>query len=192
MTGGHEMWRDKSLHKITHSGRIAVLLKREVQGVSKGERAISNGMGNVMGGGRGGLNHDSGEVGLWMVESWMHCGQLLSFNTKTQIIQVWVNEFEEQEHTGFRTDRMQITRVVYPPGWLDSSFFFFFYKMAFSYIFDPLLAVITTHHTVNLHFSPLPACPPVVCVCRLCLCVCVYMHTLQGEGVGWGGRAQLY
>lgn len=48
----------------------------------------------------------------------------------------------------------------------------FFYKMAFSYIFDPLLAVITTHHTVNLHFSPLPACPPVTCMCRLCLCVC--------------------
>lgn len=93
-----------------------------------------------------------------------------------------MNEIEEQEHMGFRTDRMQITRVVYPPGWQDSSFFF--YKMAFSYIFDPLLAVITTHHTVNLHFSPLPACPPVTCMCRLCLCVCVYMHTLQGEGGG--------
>lgn len=60
----------------------------------------------------------------------------------------------------------------------------FFYKMAFSYIFDPLLAVITTHHTVNLHFSPLPACPPVTCMCRLCLCVCVciYAHIAGRRG----------
>lgn len=55
------MWRDKSLHKITHSGGIAVLLKREVQGVSEGERAISNWMGNVMGGGRGDLTMTQGK-----------------------------------------------------------------------------------------------------------------------------------
>lgn len=61
MTGGHEMWRDKSLHKITHSGGIAVLLKREVQGGSEGERAISNWMGNVMGGGRGDLAMTQGK-----------------------------------------------------------------------------------------------------------------------------------
>ncbi len=61
----------------------------------------------------------------------------------------------------------------------------FFYNTVFSYIFDPLLAVITTHHTVNLHFSPLPVCPP-VCVCVglvcVCVCVCVYAHIVGRRG----------
>lgn len=60
MTGGHEMWRDKSLHKITRSGGIAVLLKKEKCRRFKRREAISNWIGNVMGRGGGGLNHDTG------------------------------------------------------------------------------------------------------------------------------------
>lgn len=84
---------------------------------------------------------------------------------------VWVNEFEEQEHRGLETDSIQITRVVYPQG--ERQEYTFFYRMVFSYIFDPLPAVITTHHTVNLHLSTLPAClPGCECVCVLVVCVC--------------------
>ena len=66
-----------------------------------------------------------------------------------------------------------------------NTLFFSPYNTVFSYIFDPLLAVITTHRIVNLHLSPFPVCPALtVCVCVLGLfvCVCVYMHTLWGEG----------
>lgn len=114
-----------------------------------------------------------------MVEATMHCGRLLSFNTKTQMIQVWVNEFEEQEHKGLGTDGVQITCVVYPPGCEEYAFF---YNTLFSYIFDPLLAVITSHHIVNPHLSlSLPVCPP-PCTCVLGLFVCSYECTLRGEG----------
>lgn len=58
-----------------------------------------------------------------------------------------------------------------------------FYKTLFSYIFDPLLALITPHHFVSLHLSPFPVCPP-VCMC-MCACVqgllCVDAHILLGE-----------
>lgn len=58
MTGGHEMWRDKSLHKITRSGGIAVLLKREGEAFQGG----SNWKGNVMGSGRGDLTMTQGKL----------------------------------------------------------------------------------------------------------------------------------
>lgn len=74
------------------------------------------------------------------------------------------------EHRGLGTDSIQITCEV-------SSFFL--YYMIFSYIFDPLLAVIATQHNVNLHFSsdPLIVC---VCVCGCAgrVCVYIYMHAV--------------
>lgn len=111
----------------------------------------------------------------------MHCGQLLSFNTKTQIIQVWVNEIEEQEHMGFRTDRMQITRVVYPPGWQDSSFFFirwhFHTYLILSWLWLPLT---TLSISISHHFQP--ALLLRVCVGCVCVCVCIYAHIAGGGG----------
>ena len=133
-------------------------------------------MGNGMGSVTGDLTMTQGTWGLWMVESWMHCGNWLSSNTKTQIIQVWVNEFEAQEQrclgTAYRLHAWSI-----PQGVKNA---LFFSNTVFSYIFEPLLAVITTRHNVNLHFSPLPVCHPSMCVCWAFLCV--YMRTLWGEG----------
>lgn len=62
MTGGHEMWRDKSLHKFTQSGRIRNFAAKGGRSTSRGE-AISNWIGNLMGSGRGDLTVSQGKLG---------------------------------------------------------------------------------------------------------------------------------
>lgn len=83
------------------------------------------------------------------------------------------------EHRGLGTDSIQITCEV-------SSFFL--YYMIFSYIFDPLLAVIATQHIVNLHFPSGPLIIVCVCVCGCAGRVCVYIYA-RSLGRRWRGGA---
>lgn len=73
-----------------------------------------------------------------MANSWILFGHLLSFNTKTQIIQV-----------GVKSRKAQAACTLYEWFILQGE------KSAlFSSIFDPLPAALAIHHVVNLCFSP--------------------------------------
>lgn len=63
-------------------------------------------------------------------------------------------------------------------GEKNTLYFFLPITRYFLHIFDPLLSVITTPHTVSLHLSPPTVCPP-VCVCWGCLRA--YICTHSGE-----------
>lgn len=80
------------------------------------ERGDKKRMGKVMRRRNRNLNMTQGRQGFeWMYPECIVGSCYLSIQ-KTQIIQVWVNEFEEQEDRGPGADSIQITCVVYPPG----------------------------------------------------------------------------
>lgn len=113
-----------------------------------------------MGGGWGDLTLTQGK--LWVANSWILCGRLLSFNTKTQIIQV-----------GVKSRKTQTACTLYKRFILQGE-----KSAVFSSIFDPLPAALAIHHVVNLYFSP-HFCT-IARVRRFC--VRLYAHNVAARG----------
>ena len=72
------------------------------------------------------------------------------------------------------TDSVQITCTVYPLGWKEYAVP---NNIVFSYIFDPLIAVITT---ISLHFQSVLLCESVWS--EGVVCVCTYAHFVARRG----------
>lgn len=110
------MRRDKSLHEISASARIAALLEKQGRGRegvffkwARGGLISKAGGKNAI----GRLDRHAVEGSLEWRTRGFFCGQLLSFNTTRQIIPARCVELWKSGREG---GRRHVTQVVYPPG----------------------------------------------------------------------------